>query len=117
MADANVICANPDCRVADDGKCVEGYELSKCPFYGKSAEEVTPAAEEVGERTQTSSIALSLGNSLDAPSASGLMRRSLSRVVGIVGSFDSGKTSLIAGLYDLFQLGTVGNVKFAGSAT
>lgn len=119
MADANVKCANPDCRVAEDGKCVEGYELAKCPFYGKSADEVTLATEESAETAapQANGVALSLGISLDATGASDWMRRSLSNVIGIVGSFDSGKTSLIAGLYDLFQLGSVANVTFAGSAT
>ena len=118
MSDVEVICANPDCRVAQDSKCVEGYELEKCPFYGKSSAEM-PTDEVAGEGSEPkpSGIPLDLGKALDITGASDVLRRSPSRVIGIVGAFDSGKTSLIAGLYDLFQVGAVGDVAFAGSST
>jgi hypothetical protein len=119
MSEGEVICANPDCHVAEDAKCVEGLELDKCPFYGKSTEETAPPVEsgEESEEAKRSGVALDLSTALDGAAASDTLRRSLSRVVGIVGAHDSGKTSLIAGLYDLFQTGTVGNVTFAGSFT
>ena len=119
MSEGEVICANTDCRVAQDAKCVEGFELDKCPFYGRSTGEIAPLDEsgEESEEAKRSGVALDLSAALDGAGASDTLRRSLSRVVGIVGAHNSGKTSFIAGLYDLFQMGTVGNIAFAGSFT
>ncbi|MDX3911812.1 MAG: hypothetical protein QHC67_18755, partial [Sphingobium sp.] len=40
MADTEVSCANRECRIAQDGKCLEGYDdLNECPYYGKELEE------------------------------------------------------------------------------
>ncbi len=40
-----------------------------------------------------------------------------SRVVAVIATFDAGKTSLIAALYDAFQRGPVSGMSFAGSST
>ena len=29
----SVVCRNSDCRVAENGGCVEGFELGDCPHY------------------------------------------------------------------------------------
>ncbi|WP_247789685.1 hypothetical protein [Bradyrhizobium sp. 155] len=54
---------------------------------------------------------------LHALQASGVLRAARSRVIGIIGAYDCGKTSLLAGLYDLFQEGPIAGVTFAGSST
>ncbi len=46
-----------------------------------------------------------------------MVRHGPSSVISLVGPQDSGKTSLIAGMYDLLQRGTVGGYAFAGSST
>jgi hypothetical protein len=46
-----------------------------------------------------------------------LQRRHVSRAIGLIGPNESGKTSLIAGVYDLLQEGPVSSVGFAGSST
>ena len=45
------------------------------------------------------------------------MRTGDARVIAIIGPLESGKTSLIAGLYDLFQRGNVAGIRFARSRT
>lgn len=40
-------CSNHDCRVAEDGKCVEGYELPECPHYGKLSVDAIPEPQHV----------------------------------------------------------------------
>jgi hypothetical protein len=30
-----VVCANPDCKVAETGRCVDGLELNVCPQHGR----------------------------------------------------------------------------------
>lgn len=120
MADAELICANPQCRVAEDGKCVEGYEdLGKCPFYGKEPEEVENGQEDDGQEGGDTfdGVKLHDAKALEADRASRVLAHLPSRMVGIIGVFDSGKTSVIGGLFDLFQLGPVSGSVFAGSST
>ena len=31
-----VQCDNPDCKVAQDGRCIEGQDLAACTHYGKA---------------------------------------------------------------------------------
>ena len=44
-----IVCANRECRVAETGKCVEGFEFSACPHYGREPE----AADEIGDESET----------------------------------------------------------------
>jgi len=112
------ICTNEDCRLAVDDKCVEGYDLDECPHVTRiSVEDIREVElpEIVRETAQVAS--LSLGDALDRSQASALQRRRISRTVGIIGPNDSGKTSLVASVYDLLQEGPVADVGFAGSST
>lgn len=119
MASTAPACSNAECRVATDGKCVEGYSLQECPHVGKMSvediDEVEAPTVPVAERPQL--IALYTGEALDRRKTSTLQRRRISRSVAVIGPHDSGKTSLIASVFDLFQEGTVGNYNFAGSST
>ena len=119
MSDNNVICGNIGCKVASDGKCLEGLELAKCPFYGKTpVETVSVSGRPAAALPElTNGVALGSGSALEAKAASDILRRAVSRVVAIIGAHDSGKTSLIAGIYDCFQMGRIGEAAFAGSST
>lgn len=111
-------CANTDCRVAIDGKCVEGYPLDECPYLSRtSVEDIQEADEPKVIRELTRVINLSLCEALNRAQASSLQCRRISRLVGIVGPNDAGKTSLLASIYDLLQKGPVAGVSFAGSST
>lgn len=115
MSEANavpVICSNPDCRIADTGKCVEGFERDKCPHFGHGPEESEKISSE-----KSNGIALPSGATLTLAETSQLLRIGDARVVAIIGPSDAGKTSLIASLYDLFQEGPVANVCYARSRT
>jgi hypothetical protein len=119
MATQPLTCSNPDCSLASDGKCVEGFEVEECPHAGRISIDDVPATEE--PETQVAlpepTIALSLGEPLDRDEASTLQRRRVSRSIGLIGPNDSGKTSLVAGVYDLLQEGPVSGASFAGSST
>lgn len=113
---ATVQCANPDCKVAEDGRCIEGQDLAACTHYGK--------ALVIVDRTQRTSAAkpapgvrLPGAEALGRNDAQVVLRNQPCNVIAIVGPFDSGKTSLIAGTFDLFQHGPVGGLTFAGSST
>lgn len=105
-----ITCGNPDCKVAETQKCVEGLELALCTHYGKE-----PEAGSAGN--EQSHVQLPLGSLLDPIEASELMKRTATRVLAIVGPADAGKTSMIAALYEMFQVGPVGGNYFAGSRT
>lgn len=119
MATPQFKCSNPDCNFASDGKCVEGYEIIECPHANGISIDDIPEAEEpeaqVMRREPT--IALASGEALNRDKASILQRRCVSRSIGLIGPNDSGKTSLIAGVYDLLQQAPLLGVAFAGSST
>jgi hypothetical protein len=110
MGAETTVCANPDCRVAETGKCVEGIELDKCPHYGRS-----PQASSQEPGASVEGIRLAPGSTLNIAEAEILLRAGETRVIAVIGPSDAGKTSLIAGFYDLFQEGSVAGVEFAGS--
>lgn len=107
-----IICANPDCRVAETGKCVEGLETAKCPHYGHARGD--EASGNVAAQASTGTR-LPGSDTLTTIDAARLLCVGDTRVIAIIGPSDSGKTSLIASLYDLFQEGPVAGVEYARS--
>ena len=115
----SVLCANPQCRVAESNRCVEGFELGACPYYGRRASDDTEEEEEesADEEVGAPSVQLLGAGTLIPAEASSILRQGPTRVIALLGPSDSGKTSLIACLYDLFQEGPVAGVEFARSRT
>jgi hypothetical protein len=115
----HTVCANRECRVAEDGKCLEGLELEKCPYYGREPDNETDPeqAEDTGAEVAFDGVRLADAHALETPRANRQLALLPSKMIGIIGAFDSGKTSVIAGLYDLFQQGPVSGNLFAGSST
>jgi hypothetical protein len=116
--DTVTICSNPDCRVAETGRCVEGMELKTCPHYGREPEDlIDESALDESENDESASVRLPGGGTLTCVEASRLLRAGDARVIAIIGPSDAGKTSLIASLYDLFQEGAVSGIEYARSET
>ncbi len=114
MPEPTIQCGNRDCRVSDTGKCVEGLPIESCPNYGRA---LTAEFEQQGGAAAHVAVVLRSAQKLPITDAEAILRKYNSRVVAIVGPYDAGKTSLVAGLYDLFQSGPIRSVKFNGSAT
>ena len=111
-----VQCDNPDCKVAQDGRCIEGQDLAACTHYGKALVIVErPTSTTITQPPP--GVRLPGAEALTRGEAQALLRDQPCNVIALVGPFDSGKTSLIAGAYDLFQHGPVGGYTFAGSST
>lgn len=108
-------CANPDCRVAQDGRCVEGFaNKTDCPQFGKI--QIVPAQDAANSApAPRPGVAMPVSTTLTVEEADDVVKARETRVIAITGPFDAGKTSLIAGLYDLFNLGQVGSVAFGQS--
>ena len=114
-ADAPDRCANPDCRVAEDGRCMEGFgNKAECPQFGKI--KIVPAqVTSNSDPEPVNVVAMPLSTTMPVEEADDVLKSKECRVVAIAGPHAAGKTSLIAGLYDLFQLGRVGSVAFGQS--
>lgn len=110
-------CANPECKVSENGRCIEGLSFEDCPTYGRELEGQVPPDEIEQAETTVNLVSLQSGTSLQLERASELLGHQDGRVVAIVGPRDAGKTSLIASLFDLFQEGPIGTVAFSGSET
>lgn len=111
-------CANPECRVSETGKCVEGLALDKCPHIARAAAGSPVVLDDEAETADSAQdISLAKSERLNLEEASAMMRAVPTRVVGIIGPTSSGKTSLIASLCDLFQIGQVGQLQFASCRT
>lgn len=114
---AGAVCANRQCKVAEDGRCIEGYELEKCPHYGlQPAEQVQEADDATGMR-DFDGVRLPDARALNAAGADTHLGLLPSRLIAIVGAYDSGKSCIISGIHDLFQSGPVSGILFAGCST
>lgn len=110
-------CSNPDCKIASGGRCLEGFaEAAACPQFGKALV-IVPSTPGETTTASTHSVRLPHAEALSIREATTLLRQGPCNVISVVGPFDSGKTSLIAGMYDLLQRGPVGGYAFAGSST
>lgn len=109
-------CSNPDCKIAETGKCVEGLDPTACGNYGKPLRNLD-GAPEAEEDAAPEMVSLPHANRLAAGEARDLLPQVRARVIAIVGPHDSGKTSLIAGLYDQLQDGPIVPFAFRGSQT
>ena len=112
------VCSNPDCRVPEGGRCVEGLELKECPHFGLAGDLEGVEAGIEGEPVSTDdTILLPAATVLNFEGASRVLRSMDARIVAVVGPTESGKTSLIAGVYEVFQRSEVGNIGFSRSDT
>lgn len=108
-------CNIPKCNVVADGKCYEAHDnYLNCPHYNAS---VYVPSQETVEKEATKFIDLYSGTELDFQEALDITRKALTRVIVLAGAADSGKTTLIASLYEKFLRGSLANYSFAGSKT
>lgn len=120
---AQVECSNPQCRVAESGKCVEGLATDKCPNFGRLLEDadtlepLDPGSDGGLEATSTNSLSLCSSQLLTVAEARAVSRQRVSLYVATIGPSDAGKTSLIASLYERFQSGPLEGLSYVWSDT
>lgn len=97
---------------------MEGFsEPASCSHYGKPLVIVEATKPDTGKPTPRPGVRLPGAEALPAAAAQSLLRDRPCNVIALVGPHESGKTSLIGGIYDMLQEGQVGNFAFAGSST
>ncbi len=122
MATAPLLCANPECEVAQTGRCSEGYEpRESCPYFGKPATAPLTAVVQAPATTNTTGaipedrIALPSGEALGQADVDAFLRARPARFIAILGDSFSGKTTLLCQLYDRFLRGAFADLSFAAS--
>lgn len=124
-----VMCKEPGCTVAVDGACYEGLaDLAQCSNYVPLAigdEQIAAleaASDEDAEAVEPSeefptSVNLFTGGELDYAGSLRIMLNALTRVVVLAGPNDSGKTTLLASIFEHFLRGALAGYLFAGGET
>jgi hypothetical protein len=108
-------CKQSGCPFAETGKCLEGFDPpTQCPNYLADGSPAPPAG---AASKLDGGINLPAGTAFDPVSVYEVAREDVARVVVLAGEQRSGKTTLLASLYELFQEGPVGPFAFAGSKT
>jgi hypothetical protein len=111
-------CPRPSCSVGAGGTCVEGFfRAADCPHLAGDRDLVDAAAARARPGDPGGWIELDDGSDLDPEAAERIARAAIARVVVLAGASDSGKTTLLASLYESFQRGPFAGYLFAGSAT
>lgn len=129
-------CKEPDCTFDKDGLCYEGLADPKhCPNYIDSdseyeeeifdednGDDVNSTKESSGITQDTpsanlESVDLYTGKELDYTSSLRITLSALTRVIVLAGPNESGKTTLLASIYEQFLRGPIAGYLFAGSET
>ncbi len=109
-------CKVPNCPYNQDGRCVENL-LPNCPniVEDEEAEEVSAATETPPPAPPTHEQFYS-GKKLTAEEAAVILQRN-PQVIALGGLVESGKTTLLARIFEMFQSGEINNYRFMGSRT
>lgn len=120
-------CKEQACTVAENGECYEGItDFTTCPNYVSfgSADEVDDTElfdedddENVTPEITASSVDLYGGKELDYAGSLRITLDALTKVIVLAGPNDSGKTTLLASIFEHFFDEPLGGYLFAGSET
>lgn len=120
-------CTNSDCSFDETGECVEAQDVETCRYrtgrvliadLSEEGPPETERAEADGDgdiEVEAESLGLRVGGRLLSAECRGLREAEDTRIVSILAPKDAGKTSLIAGLYEVFLEGIPDSFFFAGS--
>lgn len=111
-------CSQPNCRVADTGVCLDGHKQG-CPHLiaEKAGSPEKAAAATTSAPKPPEIVRFHTGDKLTPGEASKILNDRAARVVLLAGSRDSGKTTFLARLGEMFRGGTFVRYRFAGSLT
>ena len=119
-------CSQQDCKVHESGECLEQLDPDVCPHHewtdAKHDGGHTKTVSEEGEASDQATPAapvreLHHGDPMTLHEASVITVSGPSRLIVLAGERDSGKTTLLASLYENFLKGPFCGFLFAGSLT
>src|SRR3546814_20019046 len=86
MSNEDIRCANPECQIAESGKCVEGLDRSECPHFGHEMVQLSEAVDAIPVDEPAVGTRLSAGIALSPDGALAVLRRAGPRVAANIGS-------------------------------
>jgi energy-coupling factor transporter ATP-binding protein EcfA2 len=117
-------CNQPECKVAETGVCLEGLEIEKCTHKtiidGQTDENILGnEGSGTKEKKEDDNLKFTYsGDALLIEETNIVVSSSLTRLVILAGNAKSGKTTLLASLFQIFQeKSSFAGYKFAGSTT
>jgi len=123
-------CTTEGCQGAKGGTCLEGLALDKCTHYSEKDPPTTDQVQmnnlalsdgepddDIPKKEEEKPIQVYSGLALSEKECNLLMANSLSHFVLLGGLSNSGKTTTLTSLFNLFQNGPFGQFLFAGSRT
>lgn len=114
-------CRVPGCGGPRSGICINGLSFTECPDIvpvAQEAEELVPSTQSNAKSPASRSMAgTGVAASLDLPACDRLLRERGGIVVGIAAGPGTGKTTMIATIYELLHRGRLAGYQFAGSET
>jgi len=112
-------CKQPECTINKDDVCLEGFEdTSQCPhFYLIEDAENENRQGTLDTLPENNNISLFNGEELSITETKTITYRYPVNLIYIIGEHDCGKTTILATLFEMFQVGPFYNYKFAGSLT
>ena len=114
-------CSQVGCDIRNDGKCLEGLD-QECPhfYWDDNADDDEEIAENESPsvvKKSSTKIEVFKGAELSLKEMLSVTQRYPCDFVTILGDLDCGKTTLLATIFDLFQIGQFKKHLFAGSLT
>lgn len=116
-------CKQKECPVNKNGECLEGIDLENdtCThFYWENIDDSEPIViedEPAIPSVATNRTMLFSGNELTLQEIPTVTNKYACDLIVILGDLDCGKTTLLATIFDLFQVGQIKDYIFAGSLT
>lgn len=100
---SKIKCDHEGCTVSIDGKCLEGLELSQCSFHHPiDVESESNLDDEISSLEDILETVYS-GEALSSNESRSITFASITNVIILAGRAESGKTTLIASIFDMFQ--------------
>ena len=111
-------CNQPNCKFNEDGKCLEGLgDACTHQFEEENNSTENNTTEKTPEKNHTNGIKLFSGEYLSLDEITMISHKFSYKLITILGNPNCGKTTFLATLYDLFQVGPFHEFMFSGSVT
>lgn len=104
-------CSQPNCRIAETGVCLEGH-AGECPHRRDNEIHSEAPASEVQASNE---VVFHTGEKLTVDDATLVLQERGARVIFAAGGRDSGKTTFLARIGELFRSGKFREYQFSGS--
>jgi hypothetical protein len=118
MAVAERVCSLEGCPANTGGECLEGHaQIDECPNFDAATDEDQAPAAVAAAPLDAPHVELWSGDALLPEEANAIVAGGRSTTVLLAGEAESGKTTLLAALFERYLDGPYAGLRFSGSRT